>query len=135
MGVAATFFTQTVEHPLLQVLCMARSSDMYTQSCPLGLAGVGAATSGAGGVASAGSVSAATTALPGGSGQVGPGQSGKEVFEPLELNYLQLLGQEVCIYSVVQFGSQMVKRVIIEVCVYTSIRLHMCNVGSDMGTG
>lgn len=56
---------------------------------------MGGATSGAGGVANAGAVSAATTAMPGGSGQVGASQSGKEAFEPLELNYLQLLGQEV----------------------------------------
>ena len=68
----------------------------YAQSRPLGIAGVGTATSVAGGVTNASSVSAATTAMPGGSGQTGPGQPGKELFEPLELNYLQLLGQEVC---------------------------------------
>ena len=42
-----------------------------------------------GGVATAQPTS--TTAMPSGSGQ----GTGKEAFEPLELNYLQLLGQEV----------------------------------------
>ena len=35
-----------------------------------------------------------TTAIPSGSGQ----GASKETFEPLELNYLQLLGQEVMVF-------------------------------------
>ena len=62
-----------------------------------GLAGVGAGPATAspgGGVATAATGQpTSTTATPGGSGQ----GTGKEAFEPLELNYLQLLGQEVLV--------------------------------------
>ena len=57
-----------------------------------GLAGVGVGPTTAspgGGVATA--QPASTTATPSGSGQ----GTGKETFEPFELNYLELLGQEV----------------------------------------
>ena len=61
-----------------------------------GLAGVGVgpttASPGGGVATTATAQPTSTTATPSGSGQ---GTTGKETFEPLELNYLELLGQEV----------------------------------------
>ena len=56
-------------------------------------AGPTTATSGGGAATTATAQPTSTTATPIGSGQVA--SDGKETFEPLELNYLQLLGQEV----------------------------------------
>lgn len=80
--------------PLIPGLYMCYS--FYNTIYTAGLTGVGGPSGG--GVATAGSGAAATsstTAMPGGSGQVGVASSGKDGFEPLELNYLQLLGEDI----------------------------------------
>ena len=63
------------------------------------MGGPATATPGGGAATTATAQPTSTTAMPGGSGQGAGASSGKETFEPLELNYLQLLGQEVQCYE------------------------------------